>query len=144
MRSAQITEAGWRAASKCKQAKPAKARNWNGRAQSDIGKIAGVAIVLATGRSFHFTRHVTEALALPLTLIVNNGAVVKHADGTTVMRHVLPRAAASGYYGDLTRTVVRGRASGEQRRLWETVNQGQALALKKMKPGVNGLKVPRK
>jgi Cof subfamily protein (haloacid dehalogenase superfamily) len=56
----------------------------------------GITIALATGRSFHFTEYVTEALALPLTLIVNNGAVVKHADGTTVMRHVLPRAAASG------------------------------------------------
>jgi Cof subfamily protein (haloacid dehalogenase superfamily) len=54
----------------------------------------GVAIALATGRSFHFTAHVAEALALPLTLIVNNGAVVKEVDGTTVMRHVLPRAAA--------------------------------------------------
>jgi Xaa-Pro aminopeptidase len=37
--------------------------------------------------------------------------------------------------------VVRGRASDEQRRLWETVNEGQALALKKMKPGVDGLKL---
>ncbi len=54
---------------------------------------------------------------------------------------IFPRAAASGYYGDLTRTVVRGRASDERRRLWETVNEGQALALKKMKPGVDGLKL---
>ena len=54
---------------------------------------------------------------------------------------IFPRAAASGYYGDLTRTVVRGRASEEQRRLWQTVNEGQALALKKMKPGVDGLKL---
>jgi hypothetical protein len=54
----------------------------------------GITIALATGRSFHFTEHVADALALPLTLIVNNGAVVKNADGTTVMRHVLPRAAA--------------------------------------------------
>jgi Xaa-Pro aminopeptidase len=54
---------------------------------------------------------------------------------------IFPRSAASGYYGDLTRTVLRGRASDEQRRLWETVNDGQALALKKMKPGVDGLKL---
>jgi Xaa-Pro aminopeptidase len=37
--------------------------------------------------------------------------------------------------------VVRGRANDEQRRLWETVREGQALALKKMKPGVDGLEV---
>ena len=41
----------------------------------------------------------------------------------------------------MTRTVVRGRASEEQRRLWETVRKGQELALKKMKPGVDGLEV---
>jgi Xaa-Pro aminopeptidase len=35
--------------------------------------------------------------------------------------------------------VVRGKASEEQRRLWETVSEGQALALRKMKPGVDGL-----
>ena len=41
----------------------------------------------------------------------------------------------------MTRTVVRGRASEKQRDLWETVRAGQALALKKMKPGVDGLKL---
>ena len=41
----------------------------------------------------------------------------------------------------MTRTVIRGKASDAQRRLWETVNAGQALALKKMKPGVDGLKL---
>lgn len=54
----------------------------------------GIAITLATGRSYHFTQHVADALALPLSLIVNNGAVVKNASGTSVMRRVLPRSAA--------------------------------------------------
>jgi Cof subfamily protein (haloacid dehalogenase superfamily) len=54
----------------------------------------GIAIALATGRSYHFTQHVVEALGLPVTLIVNNGAVVKDASGHTILRHVLPRAAA--------------------------------------------------
>jgi len=56
----------------------------------------GIAIALVTGRSYHFTRHVADALSLPLTLIVNNGAVVKHADGVTLMRRVLPRDTAAG------------------------------------------------
>ena len=54
----------------------------------------GIALALATGRSFHFTEHVVEALGLPVTVIVNNGAVVKNASGVTLMRQVLPRAAA--------------------------------------------------
>ena len=55
----------------------------------------GIAIALVTGRSYHFTRHIVDALSLPLTLIVNNGAVVKHADGVTLMRRVLPRETAA-------------------------------------------------
>ena len=54
----------------------------------------GISVALVTGRSFHFTRHVVDRLLLPLTVIVNNGAVVKQRDGTTLMRHVLPRDAA--------------------------------------------------
>jgi Xaa-Pro aminopeptidase len=58
-----------------------------------------------------------------------------------IILDIFPRSATSGYYGDMTRTVLRGRASDAQRKLWEAVNAGQALALKKMKPGVDGLKL---
>ncbi len=54
----------------------------------------GVEIALVTGRSFHFTTPVVELLPIPLTLIVNNGAVVKRKTGETEMRHVLSREAA--------------------------------------------------
>ena len=54
----------------------------------------GIAVALVTGRSFHFTRPVIERLHLPLTVIVNNGAVVKERGGTTVMRHALPGEVA--------------------------------------------------
>jgi Cof subfamily protein (haloacid dehalogenase superfamily) len=54
----------------------------------------GIAIALVTGRSHHFTRHIASALSLPLTLIVNNGAVVKDVEGLTLMRRLLPRETA--------------------------------------------------
>jgi len=54
----------------------------------------GVEIALVTGRSFHFTRPVVALLPIPLTLICNNGAVVKSPDGETLMRQLLSRAAA--------------------------------------------------
>ena len=54
----------------------------------------GISVALVTGRSFHFTRPIVERLHLPLTVIVNNGAVVKERDGATLLRHVLPREAA--------------------------------------------------
>jgi len=54
---------------------------------------------------------------------------------------IFPRDARSGYFGDMTRTVVRGRASAEQRRLWETCLKGQEMALKAMKPGGSGKEI---
>ena len=54
----------------------------------------GVEVALVTGRSFHFTGPVVERLPIPLTLIVNNGAVVKRKTGETELRHVLARDAA--------------------------------------------------
>lgn len=54
----------------------------------------GVEVALVTGRSFHFTAPVVELLPIPLTLILNNGAVVKRKTGETELRHVLAREAA--------------------------------------------------
>ena len=54
----------------------------------------GVEVALVTGRSFHFTGPVVDLLPIPLTLIVNNGAVVKRKNGETELRHVLSREAA--------------------------------------------------
>ena len=93
---------------------------------------------------------VLRAGGLPANTIVAGGdqACDPHERGSgplsadsLIILDIFPRDAASGYYGDMTRTVVRGRASEEHRRLWETVREGQALALKKMKPGADGLQV---
>src|SRR2546428_381737 len=58
-----------------------------------------------------------------------------------IILDVFPRDAKTGYFGDMTRTVLRGRASQAQRRLWETVKAGQALALKKIKAGIDGMTI---
>jgi Cof subfamily protein (haloacid dehalogenase superfamily) len=54
----------------------------------------GVELALVTGRSFHFTRPVVDDLALPVTLVVNNGALVKGRDGVTELRHLLDKDVA--------------------------------------------------
>lgn len=54
----------------------------------------GVHVVLVTGRRFDFTRSITEQLPVPLALIVNNGALIKSADGTTLARRLLSRKIA--------------------------------------------------
>lgn len=93
---------------------------------------------------------ILRAGGLPANTIVAGGdqACDPHERGSgplyadsLIILDIFPRDAKSGYYGDMTRTVVRGRASDAQRKLWETVKEGQALGLKRMKPGVDGLAI---
>ena len=70
------------------------------RAALEEAVAAGVEVALVTGRTFHFARPVAELLPIPLTLIVNNGAVVKRTDGTTEIRNLLPRDIARRILGD--------------------------------------------
>jgi Xaa-Pro aminopeptidase len=63
-----------------------------------------------------------------------------YADSLIIL-DVFPRDAKTGYFGDMTRTVLRGRASEAQRKLWETVKGGQALALRRIKAGVDGMTI---
>ncbi len=52
-----------------------------------------------------------------------------------IILDIFPRSQKTGYFGDITRTVVRGRASEAVRKLYDTVLQGQKLAFQKMRPG---------
>jgi Xaa-Pro aminopeptidase len=51
---------------------------------------------------------------------------------------IFPRDMSTGYHGDITRTVVRGRASDAVRKLWLTVEQAQEIAFGKLRAGVDG------
>ncbi len=53
-----------------------------------------------------------------------------------IILDIFPRSQKTGYFGDITRTVVRGRASEAARKLYDTVLRGQLLAFKKIHPGV--------
>jgi Xaa-Pro aminopeptidase len=54
---------------------------------------------------------------------------------------IFPRSQKTGYFGDITRTVVRGRASEAVRKLYHTVAQAQEVAFKTMQPLVPGIEV---
>ncbi|MBI1749903.1 MAG: HAD family phosphatase [Acidobacteria bacterium] len=54
----------------------------------------GIEVVLVTGRRFDFALPIARQLDCPLTLIVNNGALIKSQDGATHLRHLLPRETA--------------------------------------------------
>src|SRR5262249_24766747 len=53
-----------------------------------------------------------------------------------VIVDVFPRGSASGYYGDMTRTFLRGRPSDAQRKLVATVKEAQDMAMQAMRSGV--------
>ena len=46
---------------------------------------------------------------------------------------IFPRSQKTGYFGDITRTVVRGRADEAVRKLYDTVLRGQKIAFEKMR-----------
>lgn len=52
-----------------------------------------------------------------------------------IILDVFPRSSKTGYYGDITRTVVRGRASEEIRKLYDTVKSAQDLAIRNLTHG---------
>jgi Xaa-Pro aminopeptidase len=133
-----ITETGMaRGIEVLKQAEPAakRALSWQGQPlTSEILRAEIDSAILRVG-------------GLPANTIVAGGeqACDPHERGHGPLRageliiiDIFPRSAASGYYGDLTRTVVRGEATAEQRQLWETCLAGQKRALKAMKPGESG------
>ena len=56
---------------------------------------------------------------------------------------IFPRSQKTGYFGDITRTVVRGRANEAVRKLYNTVWQGQKIGFEKIRARVPAAEVHR-
>jgi hypothetical protein len=54
----------------------------------------GIEVALVTGRRYDFAMPVAHKLDAPLTMIVNNGALIRSKEGQTHLRHLLPRNTA--------------------------------------------------
>jgi Cof subfamily protein (haloacid dehalogenase superfamily) len=54
----------------------------------------GIEVALVTGRRYDFALPVAAQVESPLTMIVNNGALVRTKDGVTLLRHLLSRETA--------------------------------------------------
>jgi Xaa-Pro aminopeptidase len=57
---------------------------------------------------------------------------------------VFPRSQKTGYFGDITRTVVKGRASEGLRKLYHTIERSQEVAFEHMKNKTGGRTVHEK
>src|SRR6266446_1071529 len=55
----------------------------------------GIEVALVTGRRYDFAMPVARKLDSPLTMIVNNGALIRSKEGRTHLRHVLPKQTAA-------------------------------------------------
>jgi Xaa-Pro aminopeptidase len=59
----------------------------------------------------------------------------------TIIMDIFPRNTTTLYYADFTRTVVRGKASPELKKLYATVKEGQQIAFKMIRHGVAAKKI---
>ncbi len=58
-----------------------------------------------------------------------------------IILDIFPRVTATGYYGDMTRTYLKGRPSEAQRKLVATVREAQLAATRTIRANVDGRKV---
>ena len=140
-RALRITEIGMKRAMEILKASTAAA----GRKLKWSGKTLTSEILRA-----EIETAILRAGGIPTNTIVAGGdqACDPHERGfgplkanSLIIFDIFPRDAKTGYWGDMTRTVVRGRASEEQRKLWGAVKDGQTLALKRIKAGVDGMSI---
>jgi len=75
-------------------------------------------------------------------------AVDPHEEGhgplrahTPVVMDIFPRSETTGYFGDLTRTVVRGRASARLHEVYAIVHQANRIGHARIRPGIDGLRI---
>lgn len=73
----------------------------------------------------------------------NEGSGVLKANHPIVM-DVFPRNAHSRYFADMTRTVVRGKATPQMKRLYQTVLGGQEIGFRMIRDGAHGAEIHRK
>jgi Xaa-Pro aminopeptidase len=84
---------------------------------------------------------------LPSHTIISSGnqCVDPHHEGsgpikanTSIIFDIFPRSQHNGYFGDLSRTVVRGRASDKLKEIYATVQAGQQIGYRQIRDGING------
>ncbi|OGX06356.1 MAG: Xaa-Pro aminopeptidase [Omnitrophica bacterium RIFCSPLOWO2_12_FULL_50_11] len=59
----------------------------------------------------------------------------------SIVMDVFPRATASRYFADMTRTVVRGKAGEKLKKMYRAVKEGQEIAFRQIRDGADGKKI---
>ncbi|MFA6096604.1 MAG: Xaa-Pro peptidase family protein [Candidatus Paceibacterota bacterium] len=56
--------------------------------------------------------------------------------GESIIMDVVPKSSSNRYYSDMTRTIVKGKASPEIKRIYNAVAEAQMIALSEIKSGI--------
>jgi len=60
---------------------------------------------------------------------------------TSIIMDIFPRSQRTGYFGDITRTVVRGRAAERLKHAYTCVQQGQEIGFRRIRDGANAFDI---
>jgi Xaa-Pro aminopeptidase len=131
---------------------------------AEIGMAAGIAAVRNTKIRkdgflyFDGTQLTSEILkSIINTAIMSHGYVPSHtiaASGdqcvdphnqgsgpirahSSIIMDIFPRSQSTGYFGDITRTIVRGRASERLKHAYQCVEKGQEIGFHRIRDGAN-------
>jgi len=66
----------------------------------------------------------------------NEGSGPIRANSSIIM-DIFPRSQKTGFFGDITRTVVRGKASERLKHAYRCVQEGQEIGFRRIRDGVN-------
>ncbi len=101
-------------------------------------------------KAMHLTMMERGCLAQHTIVAPGVQAVDPHHEGSGPLRanepivlDVFPQHATHRYFADITRTVVKGTASEKVRRMFHAVKDGQDIAFRMIKDGVDGSAVHR-
>jgi Xaa-Pro aminopeptidase len=99
-------------------------------------------------KAMHLTMMERECVAQHTIIAPGVQAVDPHNEGSGVLRanepivmDVFPQHARHRYFADITRTVVKGKASDKVRRMFDAVREGQEIAYRMIRDGVDGMAV---
>ncbi len=96
-------------------------------------------------KAMHLTMMEQDCVAQHTIIACGVQAVDPHNEGSgplkanePIVMDVFPQHATTRYFADITRTVVKGKASEKVRRMFDAVREGQEIAFRLIKEGIDG------
>ena len=96
-------------------------------------------------KAMHLTMMERDCVAQHTIVACGVQAVDPHNEGSgplkanePIVMDVFPQHATTRYFADISRTVVRGKASDKVKRMFQAVKEGQEIAFRMIKDGVDG------